>query len=318
LQKGHKAARAVFIAVRGEVSDVLTGEKILITGVAGQIGYPLAEYLARDNEVWGLSRLRDDAVIAQVKSVGAVPYPCDLGKPDFSRLPEDFTYVLHLAVLSSGLDYDGDITVNAEGTGFLLQHCRRAKGALVMSTHSVYKPQEDPWHVFVESDPLGVNLSAGPTYSVSKIAQEAVSRYCAKALDLPVMVARMNTSYGPNGGLPTNHMDAVAAGKPVSTKWDPCPYSPIYQDDINEQVASLLDAASVPATIVNWAGDEPVSVQEWTAYMGELTGREPAVIVQEVPGSLRGLVADVSRRKAITGPCKVRWRQGLQLTWEAR
>src|SRR5207249_4028779 len=78
--------------------------------------------------------------------------------------------------------------------------------------------------------------------------------------------------YGPNGGLPTMHLDAIAAGNPVTTRWDPCPYSPTHQDDINTQSAALLDAASVPATIVNWAADEAVSVQEWARYMGELTG----------------------------------------------
>ncbi len=70
-------------------------------------------------------------------------------------------------------------------------------------------------------------------------------------------------------------MDALMAGDPVTTRWDPCVYNPIYQDDINTQTEALLDAASVPATIVNWAGDESVSVQEWCAYIGEL-GRDRA------------------------------------------
>jgi nucleoside-diphosphate-sugar epimerase len=188
-----------------------------------------------------------------------------------------------------------------------------------MSTHSVYKPHEDPWHRFIEADPLGdANASAGPTYSVSKIAQEAVARYCARAFDLPVLIARMNVSYGPRGGLPITHMDAVAAGLPVTTKWDPCLYSPIFVDDINEQAAAMLDAARVPATIVNWAGDDAVSVQEWAVHMGELTGRPAQVVVQEVPGTLRGLVADVTRRRSITGPCKVDWREGLRRTCRLR
>ena len=45
--------------------------------------------------------------------------------------------------------------VNAEGTGLLLEHCRNAKAALVMSTVTVYKPHPDPWHAFREDDPLG-------------------------------------------------------------------------------------------------------------------------------------------------------------------
>jgi nucleoside-diphosphate-sugar epimerase len=210
------------------------------------------------------------------------------------------------------------MTVNAEGTGLLLQHCRRAKAALVMSTHSVYRPHEDPWHAYVESDPLGVNTSAAPIYSVTKIAQEAVARYCAKALELPVIITRLNTAYGPGAGLLTHHLGTVAAGQPVVTKWDPCPYSLIHQDDINGQTAALLDAARVPATIVNWAGDEAVTVQEWTAYLGDLMGLPAHVLVQETPGALRGLVADVSRRQSITGPCSVGWRDGMKRIWQAR
>ena len=110
-----------------------------------------------------------------------------------------------------------------------------------MSTHSVYKPVEDPLHVFAETDPLGdVNSSMSPPYSMSKIAQEAVARTCARQFDLPVTIARMNASYGPNGGLPAYHADAIRAGQTVTTRWDPCPYSPIHQDDINTQTEALL------------------------------------------------------------------------------
>ncbi len=199
-----------------------------------------------------------------------------------------------------------------------MAHCRKAKAMLVMSTHSVYKPQDDPLHVFVETDPLGdVNSALSPPYSVSKIGQEAVARTCARLFNLPVTIARMNASYGPNGGLPAYHGDAIAAGQPVTTRWDPCPYSPIYEDDINDQAEALLDAASVPATIVNWAGDEAVSVQEWTAYLGELSGLPVQLEVVSTPGTLRGSIADVSRRQSFTGPCKVGWREGLRRTVES-
>lgn len=298
---------------------MLSGEKVLVTGAAGQIGLPLAAFLAQDNEVWGLGRFGNEQARDRLTSAGVKLHRADLEDGDLSGLPDDFGYVLHLAALMTGTDYDRAITVNAEGTGLLLQHCRRARAALVMSTHSVYKPHDDPWHAYVETDPLGdVNSAISPTYSMSKIGQEAVARYCARAFDLPVVIARMNASYGPNGGLPAYHLDTVVAGQPVATRWDPCLYMPIYQDDINEQASALLDAASIPATIVNWGGDEAVSVQEWAAYMGELAGRKAEVVVQEQPGTLRGSVIDFSKRQSFTGPCKVDWRDGLRRTFEGR
>jgi nucleoside-diphosphate-sugar epimerase len=301
---------------------VLSGEKILVTGPAGQIAFPLTEFLARDNEVWGIARFGDPATRALVDDLGVTTLACDLGGGDFGDLPDDFTYVLHLAALQvPGLDYDEAIRVNAEGTGLLLQHCRTAKAAMVMSTHSVYKPHEDPAHVFVETDPLGdVNAAHSPAYSVSKIGQEAVARYCARALDLPVIIARMNASYSAygNGGLPTIHLDAALAGHPIVTRWDPCYYSPIHQDDINAQTEALLDAAAVPAPIVNWAGDEPVTVQEWAAYYGELIGTPPEVVVNAVDGTLRGSIASNELRVAMTGPCTVPFRDGMRRVYEER
>jgi hypothetical protein len=89
-------------------------------------------------------------------------------------------------------------------------------------------------------------------------------------------------------------------------------YSPIHDDDICAHLEPLLDAATVPATVVNWAGDEPVSVQEYSAFFGELLALEPDVVVTEIPGASRGSVADHTVRMSITGPCAVGWRDGFR------
>lgn len=296
------------------MTATLSGEKILITGPAGQIAFPLACSLVGDNEVWGVARFGDAATKARCDDAGIVTRTVDLATGDYGDLPDDFTYVLHLAAFQGPtLDYDEAITVNAEATGLLLSHCRKAKAALVMSTHSVYKPPDDPAHVYVETDPLGdANNTHAPTYSMSKIGQEAVARTCARLFDLPVTIARMNASYGDNGGLPFLHLQAMRLGQPVVTRWDPCTYSPIHEDDIAGQTAALLAAASVPATIVNWAGDEAVSVQEWCAYFGELTGIKPTIEVKFPPGTQKGAIADVTKRASFTGPCTVTWREGMR------
>ena len=299
---------------------VLSDEKILITGPAGQIAEPLTRYLAPHNEVWGIARFTDPASRERVDSYGVTTLPLDLGAGDLSSLPDDFTYVLHLAAdQSGGHDYDRALAVNAEATGLLLQHCRTAKAALVMSTFSVYKPSDDPSHAYVETDPLGdANSMHAPTYSMSKIGQEAVARFCAKAFDLPVTIARMNASYGDNGGLPANHLAAALAGQPVVTRWDPCVYSPIHEDDICAQTEALLGAASVPATVVNWAGDEPVSVQQWCALMAEELGRPVEVQVGDFPGTQKSAISDNAKRLAITGPCTVPWQDGIRRMVAAR
>lgn len=290
----------------------MKGEKILITGPAGRIAYGLCRSLVGENEVWGIARFGDPATRAKVEALGVKTHAVDIASGRFDDLPDDFTYLLHIAADFSEDDYDYALRVNGEGTGFLLAHCRKAKAALVMSTVTIYKPHPDPWHAFREEDPLGDQLLSPATYSISKIAEEAVARYCARALDLPVTIARMGAAYGEQGGLPIWHLHAIAAGQPVQTRWDPIPYSPIHDDDIAAQLEPLLHAASVPATIVNWTGDEAVSVQQWCAYFGELLGVEAQVVVKEIPGASRGSVGDPTRRMALTGPGRVGWKEGFR------
>jgi nucleoside-diphosphate-sugar epimerase len=299
---------------------MLQGEKILVTGPAGQIAAPLCRYLATDNEVWGIARFSVPGSRDEVEAMGVTTRVVDLGDGDFSEVPDDFTYVLHLAAaIGPSTDYDQSLRVNAEATGLLLEHCRKAKAALVMSTCSVYKPNPDPWHRYVETDPLGEAIVPGtPTYAVTKIAEEAVARYCARSLGLKVTIARMNVAYSSRGGLNAYHLDAIVAGKTVNLRNDPAPYAPIHQDDINWQVEPLLDAATTPATIVNWGGDEAISAQQWCAGFAELSGRTADVQVVPVPGSQPGSVADNTKRLAITGPCTVPFAEGMRRLYETR
>ncbi|KUI37746.1 epimerase [Mycobacterium sp. IS-1590] len=291
---------------------MLSGERVLITGPAGRIAYGVAKSLARDNEVWGIARFSDSAAREEVEALGLTTRSIDLGVGDFTDLPTNFTYLLHIAA-DFGEDYEQGLRVNAEGTGLLLSHCRAAKAALVMSTVTVYKPHPDPWHPFREDDPIGdAGLPSPRPYSIVKIAEEAVARYCAREFGIPTVIARMGSAYGERGGLPLWHLQAIAEGRPVVARWDPLPYSPIHYDDINAQIPALLDAAGVPATIVNFAGDSAVSVQQWCAYFGELLGVSPQVDVQPVPGASVGSVGDHTKRASITGPCTVDWRNGLR------
>jgi nucleoside-diphosphate-sugar epimerase len=291
---------------------LLKGEKILVTGPAGSIASGLTRALARDNEVWGIARFSDAAARAALEQLGVTTRSIDLAGGRLDELPRDFTYVVHMAVAYVP-DYDHALRVNAEGTGFLLAHCRSAKAALVMSTCSVYKPHPDPWHGYAEDDALGDSFSPhSPPYSVSKIAQEGVARYCARSFGLPVTVARMNCFYGSGGGLPLMNARMLAEGRPVETRWDPYPFSPIHASDIEWMLEPLLAAASVPATIVNWGGDEVVAVQEWCAQAGALLGADAQVAVRRAELDSRGMIADSTKRKAITGPCRMPWKQGFQ------
>ena len=295
---------------RGMLSD----KKILITGVTGQIGFPIARFLSNDNEVWGVARFTNKRKKQYLEEAGIQLFELDLNSNEYGKLPTDFDHVVHFAVFQGQeSDYDLAISNNAEATGLLMQHCHNAKSVLVASTNSVYKPNADPWYLHRETDPLGDStVTHSPTYGVSKIGQEAVARTMSRVLDLPTTIARINVSYGDNGGLPKYHFDSVAADKPVILRDSPpSPYSPIHEIDMANQVAPLLEAASVPSTIVNWCGDEVITAEDWCTLFGSLLDKTPQLVYEPVPGSQSGGAADPSLRKSITGPCSISWMDGM-------
>jgi nucleoside-diphosphate-sugar epimerase len=300
---------------------MISGEKILVTGASGTIGRRLATFLAGENDVWGVARFADaaDPRRAELEAAGVTTHPVDLGSGDFDGIPEDFTYVLHLGWIRADLAHLQDaMRVNVEGTGLLLEHCRRAKAALVMSSMAVYSAHEDPWHLFGEDDPIGQS-STGQTASsspASKLGAESVARFCARAFDLPVVIPRLNVFHGTADSYPARHISSVLAGRPMLAPNDPSPHSPIHVEDMKVQLEAMFDAASTNAYVVNWCGDDVSTAQEWIRDASAWSGKEGNLIVSAVPGGPVGAAADPARRLSITGPCTTTFPESFRALYE--
>jgi nucleoside-diphosphate-sugar epimerase len=316
---------------------MITDEKILVTGVSGTVGSPLACSLAADNEVWGTARFVGPAERAReafsaetaperralstrqaLEAAGVRTVAVDLGSGDLGDLPDDFTIVLHLAWMRAGLGHlDAALRTNVEGAGMVLHHCRKAKAALVMSGMGVYSPHDDPWHAYSERDPVGRAATAfAPTSPACKLGLEAVARFCARAYDLPVTITRLTTFMGPPESFPGMHIGAVLRGDEVVVPHDPSPHNPIHVDDMRWQVEPLLDAASRTACITNWCGDDVTTAQEWARDAAAWSGREATVRTRAVPCSPAGNVADPARRASITGPCRTRFADAFRRLYD--
>ncbi len=226
--------------------------------------------------------------------------------PTSATCPTDFTYVVHLAWLRADLDHLEDtLRANVEGAGLVLQHCRHAKAALVMSGMGVYSANDDPWWAYSERDPIGRGATAyAPTSPACKLGLESVARFCARAFDLPVVITRLNTLTGLPGSFPAMHIDAVMQGRTMVAPSDPTPHTPIHIDDMKWMLEPLLDAASTTACITNWCGDDVTTVQDWMRDAAAWSGRDAQLVVEPVPGSPAGAAADPMRRRSITGPCR--------------
>jgi hypothetical protein len=109
----------------------------------------------------------------------------------------------------------------------------------------------------------------------------------------------------------------MLAGHPVAVHEDaPSQFNPIHEDDLVAQVPALLEVAAVPATIVNWAGPEPVSIEEWCGYLGELVGVVPRF--EATTATIESVRVDTTRMHELVGPARVAWRDGLRRMVEAR
>ncbi len=287
----------------------LSGKRILITGATGFVAQPIVQALAKNNEVFAGARYKKSEDKDKIKSFGAEPVFLDLGAESWQNLPADMDYVLNLAVAKSG-KWHIDLPVNAESLGRLMLKYRDVDAFLHVSSTAVYEyAGHEPRS---ETSPLGDNhRNLFETYSISKIAAETVARFVAKEFEVPLTIARLNVPYGPFPCWPYFHLMMMQNGMPIDVHPEaPNGYSPIHSNDYVKKIPYLLGAASINTTTVNLAGVQKVSVEEWCAYMGELTGLKPAF--NNTEKALGNLTADTSKMVELIGPTDMDWKDGIK------
>lgn len=295
---------------------MLKKRKILITGVTGLIARPIALLLAKDNEVWGLSLFGENeaAARAELEAAGVHCIAWNMATDDFPETPPaDVTHVIHTAMLRETQSYDAAIDVNGVACAKLMTRFKTAEAFFFISSTAIYKHLE-PDHRHKETDPLGGGLVFIPAYQVSKIAAEAVVRALATLYDLPTVIIRPGVCYGPGswGGVPVSFLKRMLAGeaieRPDFERW--C--APIHVDDIARFTPTLLQAAAVPATIVNMAGDEPMTFSQMLGDVAAQAGEKLTFKASDYYHDM--YLCDNAKREAICGPCRVSWRDGLTET----
>ncbi|MDR7103665.1 NAD(P)-dependent oxidoreductase [Croceicoccus sp. BE223] len=299
----------------------IKGKTILVTGATGQLAGAVARGLVGDNEVIALARFSAPGSREALEAAGVTCVRGDYVTRDFDEAPEKVDYVFHAAANTKPTTMDEGMRDNAEGTAFLMHRYRDAKGFLHVSATGCYAAHPDPEHVFTEDEPLGGSTYFAPMYGVSKTATEGVVRSLCRIYDLPTIIGRMNVAYGGpyfDGGLPGRQLDQLLADEPIrlqrGQRWF---QAPIHEDDITRHALIMLEKATVPATIVNWGGDEGVEVEAWVRHLGRLVGKEPIFEYDDRPRAA-SWIGDHSRRIALGCECKVDWREGMKRMIRAR
>lgn len=299
--------------------DRIEGKRILVTGATGQVAGVLTEKLAARNQVWAAARFTDAKAKAALEAKGVRTAYFSMGDQDLSSLP-DVDYVFHCGCNTAPKTPEIGIAQNAEGSGFLMQRYAKARAFFHMSSSSVYRVAASSSDPIKEDETLGGYSVYSPHYAMSKLATESVVRFQARALNLPTIIARLDVAYGTrgHGGVPMALYEMMKHGAAYTRAASGESFcSPIHEDDIAEQAERLILAAAVPAPIVNLGGDEPVSVEEMIRYVESLTGLSMKIETAEM-ASWSMKVLDATRRKALAGPCRVPWKEGVRRALEVR
>lgn len=289
----------------------LKNRKILVTGASGLVAFPVAVELARENEVFALARWSNPEQKRLVEEAGAHAVAFDLAQKDLSPLPKSVDVVINYAVLPpnyGNLAYE----VNTAATGRLARKYRDCEAFVHGSTGSLYEYQgERPLR---EDDPYGLH-SAGENYAASKIGAEYLLKHLSVDYDLPVVMVRIFSFYGPRGGGVTQRVDQVARGEPVSVY----PgvrnvHTPLYEDDYVEKTIAAAGIAKVGAEIVNVGGSEAVTTQEYCQIAGEILGKDPIFAENSTSWPIW---ADTTKMEKLLGPSRVSIREGIRRVLEA-
>ena len=300
----------------------MQGQKVLFVGGQGPVSAPALRLLAPDNDVFAMARFSKPELRQRLEALGVRCVRHDMFEA-VDDLPDDFDYVFHTA-LPLARDPSGRIDVPARGpwpesfdayadaTGRLMAHCRPAKGFLFASTISVYDPPGGDTLV-PETHPFGIHLERA--YAFTKVANEAVVSYLSRSLEIPTTIIRVGSASGVDGGPTRERLDRIVQGKPIRLHADKPNYTrPIFEHDCARLGVAALEAARVPPLVVNWCGDDTVTVEEYCTYMGELIGKEP--IFEYTPKTWCSLVPDTTLRLEVLGPCEVPWREGCRMLVE--
>ncbi|MDB5724523.1 MAG: NAD(P)-dependent oxidoreductase [Novosphingobium sp.] len=284
----------------------LSGKRVLVTGASGIVALPVAVELAKNNEVFAVARYSDPAQKRKIEEAGAKAIAFDLAEEDLSALPKEVDVVINYAVLPptfKNMAYD----VNTGGTGRLARRYRDCEAFIQGSTGSLYEYQGE--RALREDDPYGLH-SGGENYAASKIGAEYLLKHLSEDYDLPVVLIRIFSFYGPRGGGVTQRVDQVLRGEPVSVypgvkNW----HTPLYEDDYVEKTIAAAGIAKVGAEIINVGGSEVITTQEYCRIAGEMVGKEPIFVEK---GTSWPIWADTTKMEKLLGPSKISVREGVR------
>jgi UDP-glucuronate 4-epimerase len=296
LQLARWVRRAVFSEVGVVVVD--SAFPILVTGVAGFIGYHVARRLLENQTpVVGIDNLNSyyNPALKEARLAELAAYPdfkfikLDLANRDGMAAlfaEKRFSSVVHLGA-QAGVRYSlinpqSYIDSNLVGFGNILEGCRHAecKHLLYASSSSVFGGNTSLPFSIHDSVDHPLNL-----YAATKKSNELMAHSYSHVFGLPTTGLRFFTVYGP-WGRPDMAMwlfaDAIAAGRPIKLFNNGRMRRDFtYIDDIVTAVLRLI--SHIPRENPDWSSDKPSpasSSAPWRVY--NIGNHEPVELLDVV------------------------------------
>ena len=300
-------------------------KKILVTGVAGFIGYHLAKRLLEEGyELAGLDNLNNyyDPQLKKDRLEQLINHPnfkftkidfTDQDKTRFFFKKQPFDQVIHLGA-QAGVRYsleNPQAYIDANLTGFLniLEGCRQnnIRNVIYASSSSVYGCNiKSP---FSENDRAEQPLSL---YGASKIANEAMAHAYAHLYNIQMIGLRFFTVYGP-WGRPDMALflftKSILNGEPIQVfNQGKHARSFTYIDDIIEAMFRLIKKTEAGSTkfekneIFNIGGSESVKLMRFIKIIENNLGLEANIEYLPLqPGDVKKTNSDNQKLESILG-----------------
>jgi nucleoside-diphosphate-sugar epimerase len=281
--------------------------KCVVTGCAGFIGSHLADRLLADGHaVVGLDCFTDyyPRAVKEANLIGAKKHPkfsfheLDLASDDLTAATSGADVVFHLAAMPgltrSWTDFDLYARCNLTATHRLLEAVKQVKGLkkfVYASTSSVYGR-------YASGDESLPTRPSSP-YGITKLAGEQLTRVYHEEFDIPAVVLRFFSVYGPRQrpemGLHL-FIKWVLNGEPIQLTGDGLQVrGATYIDDcVEATVRAGLNA--MPGETFNLGGGEIATVLDMIRKIEKLSGREAKIVRKpDRKGDQLATAADVSK-----------------------
>jgi nucleoside-diphosphate-sugar epimerase len=275
---------------------------LLILGAGGKMGPTVAKMARRAMDAAGVtrrviavSRFSKEREAAWLRDDGVDVLRGDLLDYAFVRsLPEVANVISLIGMKFGGADSLPEIwTTNTCVPGLVADRFRNSR-MVALSTGNVYPlTPVDPGTGATESDAL----APVGEYGMSAVGRERVFQHFSKKHGIPLAILRLNYATEFRYGVLVDLAKQVYRGEPVSLAMGY--FNVIWQRDACDVILRSLDAASVPARVINLTGAERISCREVCERFGRLFGK--AVRFDGVEAST-ALLSDARQAVGLFGP----------------